>query len=70
MIGNGCPNLIMIALYDLFNTPLYKDSNISSHPQWLDMFTFSHQTHSINISCETNIVSCDNNNEDGFEEEQ
>jgi hypothetical protein len=60
----------MIALYDLFNTPLYKDSNISSHPQWLDMFTFSHQTHSINISCETNIVSCGNNNEDGFEEEQ
>jgi hypothetical protein len=34
------------------------------------MFTLSHQTHSINISCETNDVPCDNNNEDGFEEEQ
>jgi hypothetical protein len=59
----------MIAFYDLFNTLLYKDSNISIHPQWLDMFTLSHHTHSINISCETNDVPCDNNNENGFEEE-
>ncbi len=58
------------SLYNLFNTPLYKDSNISIHPQWLNMFTLCHQTHFNNISCETNDVPCDNNNEDGFEEEQ
>jgi hypothetical protein len=34
------------------------------------MFTLFHQTHSINISCETNDVPCDNYNEDEFEEEQ
>jgi hypothetical protein len=44
----------MIALHDLLNMPLYKDFNISIHPQWFDMFTLSHQNHSINTSCETN----------------
>jgi hypothetical protein len=44
-------------------------SNISIHPQWLNMFTLSYQTHSINISCKTNDMQHDNNNEDGFEEE-
>jgi hypothetical protein len=34
------------------------------------MFTLFCQTHFINISCETNDVPCDINNEDGFEEEQ
>jgi hypothetical protein len=34
------------------------------------MFTLSHQTHSINNSCEANDVPCDNYNEDEFEEEQ
>ncbi len=70
LISNVQPNLIMIALHDSHNTPLYKDFNISIHTQWLDMFTLSHQTHFINISCETNDVPCDSNNEDGFEDEQ
>jgi hypothetical protein len=34
------------------------------------MFTLFHQSHSINISCETNDVPYDNYNEDEFEEEQ
>jgi hypothetical protein len=67
---NVHPNLIMIALHDLLNTLLYKDSNISIHSRWLDIFTLFCQTHFINISCETNDVLCDNNNEGGFEEER
>ncbi len=42
LIGNVLPNLIMTALQDLLNTPLYKDFNISIHPQWFDMFTLLH----------------------------
>jgi len=57
----------MYFAYFLFLLSIY--SNISIHPQWLSMFTLSCQTHSINISCETNDMPCDNNNEDGFEEE-
>jgi hypothetical protein len=34
------------------------------------MLTLFCQTHFINISCETNDVPCDINNEDEFEEEQ
>ncbi len=60
----------MTTLHDFFNTLLYKYSNISIHTQWLDMFTLFHQSHSINISCETNDVPYDNYNEDEFEEEQ
>ncbi len=70
LTGNVCPSHIMTTLHDFFNTSSYKNSNISIHTQWLYMFTLSHQTHSINISCETNDVPCDINNEDGFEEEQ
>ncbi len=39
LTSNVHPNLIMTTLQDLFNTVLYKDFNISIHPQWLDMFT-------------------------------
>ncbi len=41
LTGNVCPNLIMTTLHDFLNTPLYKDSNISIHSQWFDMFTLS-----------------------------
>ncbi len=68
LTSNVHPNLIMTALHDFLNTPLYKYFNISIHP-WFDMFTLSRQTHFINIFCETNDVPSDNNNEDGFEEE-
>jgi hypothetical protein len=70
LIGNVRSSHIMTTLHDFFNTSLYKDYNISIHTQWLDMFTLSHQTHSINNSCEANDVPCDNYNEDEFEEEQ
>jgi hypothetical protein len=39
LTSNVHPNLIMTILQDLLNTALYKDFNISLHPQWLDMFT-------------------------------
>jgi hypothetical protein len=48
-------NLIMIALHDLLNILLYKDSSISIHPQWFDMFTLFYQTYFSNISYEKMI---------------
>jgi len=59
----------MLALHDLFNTPLYENFGITIHPQWLAMFLLSMQTN-INVSCDIVDESCDHNNEDRFEEEQ
>jgi hypothetical protein len=70
LTSNVRPNLIMIALHDLFNTMYIKILIFQSIQDGFDMFTLFRQTHFINISCETNDVSCDNNNENGFEEEQ
>ncbi len=67
---NVRPNLIMLALHNLFNTPLYENSRITIHPHWLDIFTLSMQTN-INVSCDVDDdESCDYNNENRFEEEQ
>jgi hypothetical protein len=41
LTSNVCPNFIMTTFHDLLNTTLYKDSNISIHSQWFDMFTLS-----------------------------
>jgi hypothetical protein len=38
------PNLIMLALHDLFNTPLSENSKITIHSQRFDIFTLSMQT--------------------------
>ncbi len=59
----------MLALHDLFNTPLYENLGIAIHPQWLDMFLLSMQTNT-NVSCDIVDESCDHNNEDRFEEKQ
>jgi hypothetical protein len=60
----------MLALHDLFNTPLYENYGITIHPCWLDMFTLSMQTNN-NVSYDINDdESCDHNNENKFEKEQ
>jgi hypothetical protein len=56
LTGNVRPNLIILALYNFLNTPLYENSRITIHPCWLDMFTLSMQTNT--------IVSCDVNNDE------
>jgi hypothetical protein len=70
LIGNAHPNLIMLALHDLLNTPLYEYFGITIHPRWFDMFTLSMQTNT-NVSCDIDDdESCDHNNENIFEKEQ
>jgi hypothetical protein len=39
LTGNVRPNLIMLALHDLLNKPLYENYGIIIHPHWLDMVT-------------------------------
>jgi hypothetical protein len=66
LIGNVRLNLIMLALHDLLNTPLYENSRITIHPCWLYMFTLLMQTNS-NVSCDIDDdESCDHNNENRF----
>ncbi len=70
LIGIVCVNLIMLALHDLLNTPLYENFGITIHSHLLDMFALSMQTN-INISYNVDDdKSCDHNNEDKFEDEQ
>jgi hypothetical protein len=33
MSGNVCPNMVMVALWNLIETPLYKYLNVSIHHQ-------------------------------------
>jgi hypothetical protein len=59
----------MLALHDLFNTPLYENFGMRIHPCWLDIFTLSMQIN-INVSYDIDDdESCDHNNEDKFEED-
>ena len=66
MSGNIRPNMTMITLKDLINTPLYKECNVSIRPQWNSLFTL-HMQSSSNLDVHINIE--DNPNEDNFEEE-
>ncbi len=63
LISNVCLNLIMLALHDLLNTPLYENVGITIHPRCLDMFTLLMRTNT-NVSCDVDDdESCDHNNE-------
>ncbi len=33
-----CPNMVMVTLRNLIQTPLYKDLNVSIHHQWASLF--------------------------------
>jgi hypothetical protein len=39
MLGNVCPNIVMIILRDLIGTSLYKNLNVIAHHQWASLFT-------------------------------
>ena len=66
MSRNIRPNMTMMALNDLINTPLYKECNVSIRPQWNSLFVLHMQSTS-NLDVHINIE--DNPNEDNFEEE-
>jgi hypothetical protein len=70
LTGDVRPNLIILALYNFLNTPLYENSRITIHPCWLDMFTLSMQTNTNIFYDVDDDESCDHNNENRFEEEQ
>ncbi len=38
MLGNVHPNMVMVALWDLIETPLYKNLNVNIHHQWASLF--------------------------------
>jgi hypothetical protein len=39
MSANVCSNMVMIALQDLIETPLYKNLNVTIHNQWKIIFS-------------------------------
>jgi hypothetical protein len=39
MSKNVCPNMVMITLRYLIETPLYKYLNVNIHHQWASLFT-------------------------------
>ncbi len=38
MLENVCPNMVMVTLQNLIETPLYKNLNITIHHQWTSFF--------------------------------
>jgi hypothetical protein len=38
MLGNVCPNMVMVVLQDLIKTLLYKVLNVTIHHQWASLF--------------------------------
>jgi hypothetical protein len=38
MLENVCPNMVMVTLRDLIETPLYKYLNVTIHHQWASLF--------------------------------
>ena len=68
MSGNIRPNITMIALKDLINTPLYKECNVLIRPQWISLFAL-HMQSSSNLDVSTSNALEDNLNIDNFEED-
>jgi rRNA pseudouridine-1189 N-methylase Emg1 (Nep1/Mra1 family) len=38
MLRNVHPNIVMVALQNLIETPIYKDLNVNIHHQWASLF--------------------------------
>jgi len=64
MLGNVCPNMVMVILQDLIETPLYKKLNVTIHHQWASLFTL-HMNLKSQIPTYNNVSSdnSDSNNE-------
>ena len=64
MSGNVHPNMMILALKDLFNTPLYKELNVKIHPSWNSLFAIHMHT-----KTQYNLIDEDDSIKDNFEEE-
>ncbi len=59
MLGNVHPNMVMVILWYLIETPLYKDLNVNIHHQWTSLFALH-----INSIFQFFIDNSDSNNEE------
>ncbi len=62
---NFCPNMVMVALWYLIGTPLYKDLNVSIHHQCASLFAL-HMNSKFQIPNYNNAASCN----DDFDNEK
>jgi hypothetical protein len=56
---NVCSNMMMVALWDLIEKPLYKDLNVNIHHQWANLFT-------LHINSKSQIPIYNNGSSDNF----
>jgi hypothetical protein len=59
MLGDVCPNMVMVILRDLIETPLYKNLNVTIHHQWASFFT-------LHMNLESQIPTYNNVSSDNF----
>jgi hypothetical protein len=64
MLGNVHPNMVMVTLQDLIETPLYKYLNVSIHHQWVSLLAL-HMNLEFQIPTYNNALfdNFDSNNE-------
>ncbi len=64
MLRNVCPDMVMVTLQDLIETPLYKYLNVSIHHQWASLFAL-HMNLEFQIPTYNNALfdNFDSNNE-------
>jgi hypothetical protein len=60
MSRNVCPNMVMIILRDLIETPLYKDLNVTIHHQWASLFA-------LHMNLESQILTYNNTSFNNFD---
>jgi len=64
MLRNVCPDMVMVTLQDLIETPLYKYLNVSIHHRWASLFAL-HMNLEFQIPTYNNALfdNFDSNNE-------
>jgi hypothetical protein len=59
MSGNVCPNMVMVTLQDLIETPLYKDLNVTIHHQCASLFA-------LHMNSKSQVPTYNNASSDNF----
>jgi hypothetical protein len=65
MSKNVCPNMVMVILWYLIKTSLYKDLNVTIHHQWASLFTLH-----MNLEFQIPIYNNASSNNSNFENEE
>ncbi len=60
MSTNVHPNMVMVALWNLIETPLYKDLNVTIHHQWVSLFV-------LHMNSKSQILTYNNISFDNFD---